>query len=193
MWGFFALIVIGIGLVWYAGLQPQIPTELSFLKWEHHTSAPSGEAAPASGSRVAPLGSVTGATGWRLLSDSNGFEYSRDFEGPIRGGAQSYDAPIFGVTCYGNVPYVHVDTRLRAAGGKTVKVTFNGDTQAWARAAGQNLFAPDAVRILRGLAGRETAELQVAFDEAPFQSFTLKLTGIDKILDVMHRQCGLPR
>jgi hypothetical protein len=194
MWGFFALIVIGIGIVWYAGLQPEIPNELSFLKWDHHTTPVSGtQSRPASDAAASPFGTVVGATGWRLINDSEGFEYSRDFEGSIRGGSAAYDAPVFGVTCYHNVPYVHIDTRLRAKGGKTVTVGFNGDNQQWVRAQGQNLFAPNAVQILKGLEGRDSTQVVLAFDEAPSQSFTLKLPGMARILDVLHRDCALPK
>jgi hypothetical protein len=194
MWGFFALLVIGIGLVWYAGLQPEIPSELSFLKWDHHTTvAAAGDTTVSASSTAAPLGPVTGATGWRLTTDSEGFEYSRDFDGAIRGGSTQYDAPVFGITCYHNVTYVHVDTRLRAAGQKAVKVTFNGDTEEWVRAQGQTLFAPNSAQILKGLEGREVTQMTVGFDEAPVQAFALKLSGLPKILDILHRECALPK
>jgi hypothetical protein len=194
MWGFFALLVIGVGLVWYAGLQPEIPSELSFLKWDHHTTAAAAsDTAASASSTAAPLAPVTGATGWRLVTDTEGFEYSRDFDGAIRGGSAQYDAPVFGITCYHNTTYVHVDTRLRAAGGKAVKVTFNGDTREWVRTQGQTLFAPDSAQILKDLEGRETVQMRVGFDEAPVQDFDLKLTGVPKILDILHRECGLPR
>ena len=194
MGALFALIVIGIGLVWYAGLQPNIPSELSFLKWDHHTAPLSAsDTANASSTSVAPLTTLNGSSGWRFLSTPDGFEYSRDFNESIRGGAVPYDSPTFGITCYHNTPYVHVDTRLHARGAKAVEVSFDGNEQPWLRAEGQNLFAPNSAALLRDLSSRQAATMRVAFEEAPSQVFTLKLAGLPKILEVFHRDCGLPR
>jgi hypothetical protein len=136
---------------------------------------------------------VTGTAGWRVFSTADGFEYSKDFEGSIRGGTEQYDAPIFGITCYHNAAYVRIDTRLRAVGTKAVRVTFNGDAADWVRAEGQNIFAPNSARLLNSLSGLPRAQAQLSFAEAPPQTFTLNLNGIDKILDALHRTCALPR
>lgn len=187
MWILLALLCIGVGLVMYSGLQPEIPDELSFLK----TKPPAATAVvDGDASNTTALPSIS-AGSWRMLASADGTEISRDFADEIKSSTQRYDSPTFYVTCYRKSLYVRIDTRLHTKGEKTAEVAVQGKTDTWLHGEGQNIYAPDAQALLKRLQGSAVAKVAMEFDEAPRQTLRLKLDGFDQAVSQVKKDCGL--
>lgn len=183
MWLILALLCVGVGLVMYAGLQPEIPDELTFLKTKP-------QAAVVVTQEAAPLPTIT-ATSWSIRSSGDSVEISRDFLDEIQSSTQSYDRPTFILTCYQNQLYARIDTRLHTRGVKTTNVGWQGHTQLWTHGERQNIFAPDAKQVLQSTIGRESVSVSLEFDEAPRQTLRLPLEGFAQAAVKVKQQCGI--
>lgn len=188
MWIIFALICIGVGLVLYSGIQADLPDELSFMK-----SKPSGAVVENTTTvDSAPL-PVTTSAAWNILAMGEMVEVSRDFSNDIHGnGGVRYDRPVFYLTCYKQGLYARIDTRLHTKGEKSAEVDWQGIHQTWVHGSGQNIFSPDALAIVKSIKGRNTAQVSLTFDEAPKQTFELKLDGMTWALQQLKRSCAIP-
>lgn len=189
MWMLFALLCIGVGLVMFSGIQSQLPDELSFLKSKPPTSSAVVESGSVQEAQALPA--VT-ASAWTVESSADGVEISRDFANEIRSASQRYDRPTFYLTCYRQVLYARIDTRLHTKGRSQAKVIWQGNPQIWVHGEGQNIFAPDAAQVLRSLHQQTAATASLEFEEAPRQTLTLHLTGLDRALTVLGKSCRLP-
>jgi hypothetical protein len=182
LWVLFSAIAILVGIAMFAKVQPELPTELEFLKGKPQSSQVlDGSSSGESNLAAIPLDGP--ATGWAFQTDGSISEASKDFDQHIAGpGGQSYDKPAFAVTCYQGHLYARVNTRIKAAGAIDFDVK---GLPAWTEAPNQNWYSSDAKKTLSTLKARGSVSVRIAFEEVGVQKFTFNTNGLSAILDKM--------
>jgi hypothetical protein len=186
LWVICAIIAILVGVAMFAKLQPELPSELDFLKNKPAGAQVldgSGEGTSASNMTAIPLTGT--ATGWTFQTDGSISEASKDFDQPIAGpGGQVYDKPAFAVTCYQGHLYARVNSRIRAAGKAPLEFDVKG-LPGWAAAPNQNWYSTDAGKTLSALKARGSVSVRIAYEEVGTQVFTFNTNGLSAILSKM--------
>jgi len=182
-----ALLCLGIGFIWYVGLAPSLPKELSFLKMGTHVT-PTTNATRSSAEAVLPPLVVT-SSAWNMSARGADIEMSREFSTGIKGATQTYDRPAFYLTCHQSKLYARIDSRLHTRGETTAEVIWQDAPQTWIHGDGQNIFAPETELILHSFRGQKEIQVSLDFNEEPRQSFVLKLDGFEGALTQLKQQC----
>ena len=184
-WFLLAFVAIGIGFVMFSGLSPNLPDEFGFLKLKPAATEPITRT---QGPLPGPSGTML--SHWRVTDDGSNAEISRDFTGSTQAAGATYDPPSLAFTCYRGVLYARIDSRLRAQDtGAGVTLTLNGSREVWKRGQRQELFSPAPEKLLAFAKAHSTMSLGLAYVEAPYQEYTLDLTGFTQAAGAIDRHC----
>lgn len=163
LWVFISLAA---GVMLFAGLQENLPPELSFLKSTGET------ASPVTGK------SVTRSGPWTITQAGSAIEFSSRLTGRIEVNGTANDTPEIGILCNEGKLDLRLDTRMATTGTRSTPISVSGLGESdWDKSATKNIFPRDPHQLLRLFAAGTPVSLTISY--ATLGKFTLQVETTD--------------